>query len=75
MIADNDIMNYAYMVGNRFEAINVAYIKKIANQINEIGKIGPANLHRLEQMAKMTQNIEDINNLLAQEKKILNFLI
>lgn len=67
MITDDDIMNYAYMVGNRFEAINVAYIKKIANQINEIGQIGPANLHRLEQMAKMTQNIEEINNLLTQE--------
>ena len=67
MISSKDIEDYSYLVSARFEAINTHYLKLIAKQINEIGRLGPANLHRLQQMAKFNQNIEEINKLLAQE--------
>ena len=67
MISSKDIDAYSYLVSARFEAINTHYLKLIAKQINEIGRLGPANLHRLQQMAKFNQNIEEINRLLAQE--------
>lgn len=70
MINEDLINDVAYMIGNRFEAINIAYIKKICNQINEIGTIGPANLHRLEQMAKTQTNIDEINTMIAAETKL-----
>lgn len=67
MISSKDIEDYSYIVSARFEAINSHYLKLIAKQINDIGRLGPANLHRLQQMARYNQNIEEINNLLAQE--------
>lgn len=67
MISSKDIEDYSYLVSDRFEAINTHYLKLIAKQINDIGRLGPANLHRLQQMAKFNQNIEEINKLLAQE--------
>lgn len=67
MISSKDIEAYSYLVSARFEAINSHYLKLIGKQIKEIGRLGPANLHRLQQMAKYNQNIEEINNLLTQE--------
>lgn len=67
MISSKDIEDYSYLVSARFEAINSHYLKLIGKQIKEIGRLGPANLHRLQQMAKYNQNIEEINNLLTQE--------
>lgn len=67
MISSKDIEDYSYLVSARFEAINTHYLKLMGKQINEIGRLSPSNLHRLQQMAIYNQNIEEINNLLAQE--------
>lgn len=67
MLSDSKLTDYAYIVSARFDAINTHYIKLMAEQIKEIGELSPSNLFRLQQMAKMQQNIDTINYLLAQE--------
>ena len=67
MLSDSKLTDYAYIVSARFDAINTHYIKLMAEQIKEIGTLSPSNLFRLQQMAKMQQNIDTINYLLAQE--------
>lgn len=67
MISNDTYTEYAYLVSNRFDAINSRYIKLMAEQIRDIGKLSPSNLHRLEQMTKMDANIDEINRLLAAE--------
>lgn len=67
MISESDLTDYAYIVSARFDAINTHYIKLMAEQIKEIGKLSPSNLFRLQQIAKMEQNIDDVEYLLAQE--------
>lgn len=67
MISDSKLTDYAYLVSARYEAINTHYIKLMAKQIKEIGQLSPSNLFRLQQMAKMQQNISEINTLLSQE--------
>lgn len=69
MISPDALTQYSYIVSSRFEAINSHYIELMAKQIREIGKLSPSNLHRLQQMAKMSANIEEINRLLAKETK------
>ena len=67
MLSDFSVTEYSYLVSARFEAINSRYLELIAKQIKEIGRISPTNLHRLQQMAKVQQNIEEINKLLSNE--------
>ena len=67
MISESDLTDYAYIVSARFDAINTHYIKLMAKQIKEIGKLSPSNLFRLQQIAKMEQNIDSVEYLLAQE--------
>ena len=67
MLSDSKLTDYSYIVSARFDAINTHYIKLMAEQIKEIGELSPSNLFRLQQMAKMQQNIDTINYLLAQE--------
>lgn len=67
MISEADLTDYAYIVSARFDAINTHYIKLMAKQIREIGKLSPSNLFRLQQIAKMEQNIDAVEYLLAQE--------
>ena len=67
MISESDLTDYAYIVSARFDAINTHYIKLMAEQIKEIGKLSPSNLFRLQQIAKMEQNIDAVEYLLAQE--------
>ena len=67
MLSDSILTEYSYIVSARYEAINTHYIKLMAKQIKEIGKLSPSNLFRLQQMAKMQQNIAEINTLLSQE--------
>lgn len=67
MISEADLTDYAYIVSARFDAINTHYIKLMAKQIKEIGKLSPSNLFRLQQIAKMEQNIDAVEYLLAQE--------
>lgn len=67
MISSGELTNVAYEISNRFEAINSYYLQRVAEQIKEIGKLGPANLHRLQQMARMNNNIDEINRMLAME--------
>jgi len=67
MLSDSKLTDYAYIVSARFEAVNSHYIKLMAEQIKEIGQLSHSNLHRLQQMIKMQQNIDTINYLLAQE--------
>ena len=70
MLTDEKIIDYSYEVSNRFEKINVMYIKKISSQINEIGRLSAANLNRLEQLAKMNANIAEINSMIAKETNL-----
>ena len=65
MLSDELLTDYSYIVSARFEAINTHYIELMGKQIREIGQLSPSNLHRLEQMARMSQNVDEINKLLA----------
>ena len=69
-LSEKALSDYSYVVADRFEAINTMYLKKVARQIKEIGQLGPANVRRLNQMAKMSQNLDEINKYLAAECNI-----
>lgn len=70
MIPSSKITDYSYIVSSRFEAINSKYISIMAQHINTIGKLTATDLHRLEQMAIMDQNIAEINDMLAKQTKL-----
>ena len=61
------------IVANRFEEVNVRYIELMAKHISDIGALTATDIHRLDEMAKMQANIDEINNMLAQatDKSVL----
>lgn len=65
-IVDKQIEQISNIVANRFEEVNVRYIELMAKHISEIGALTSTDIHRLEEMAKMQANIDEINNMLAQ---------
>lgn len=53
------------IVANRFEAVNVKYIQIMAEHISTIGALTATDIHRLDEMAKMQANIDEINRMLS----------
>ena len=66
-LSNDELTNIAFRIADRFEKVNIFYISKMAEQIKEIGKLDKDNMHRLEQMAKMGNNIEEINLYLSKQ--------
>lgn len=64
-ITNTELTNIAFGIADRFERVNLFYLSKMAEQIKEIGNLDPDNMHRLDQMAKMGNNIEEINLYLS----------
>ena len=61
------------IVANRFEEVNVRYIELMAKHISDIGALTATDIHRLDEMARMQANIDEINNMLARatDKSVL----
>lgn len=66
MLSDERLTELSYIISARFEAVNSHYLKLMGEHIRKIGKLSPSDLHRLEQMQKMSMNIDVINKELAQ---------
>ena len=66
-LSNDELTNIAFRIADRFEKVNIFYLSKMAEQIKEIGKLNKSNMHRLEQMAKMGNNIEEINLYLSKQ--------
>lgn len=66
-LSNDELTNIAFRIADRFEKVNIFYLSKMAEQIKEIGKLDKSNMHRLEQMAKMGNNIEEINLYLSKQ--------
>ena len=66
-LSNDELTNIAFRIADRFEKVNIFYLSKMAEQIKDIGKLNKSNMHRLEQMAKMGNNIEEINLYLSKQ--------
>ena len=66
-LSNDELTNIAFRISDRFEKVNIFYLSKMAEQIKDIGKLNKSNMHRLEQMAKMGNNIEEINLYLSKQ--------
>lgn len=66
-LSKDELTNIAFRIADRFEKVNIFYLSKMAEQIKDIGKLDKDNMHRLEQMAKMGNNIEEINLYLSKQ--------
>ncbi len=63
----DELTDMSYKVSERFQKVNIKYLTLMAEQIKEIGKLSPSNLHRIEQMVRMGQNIDYITNMLVAQ--------
>lgn len=66
-LSQEELTEIAYQISERFEKVNTFYLTKLAEQIKEIGKLDEDNMHRLQQMAKMGANIDEINAYLMKQ--------
>ena len=66
-ITPTELTNRAFEISKRFSKVNTFYLKMMAKQIKDIGKLDKDNLHRLEQLALMGNNIKEINSMLVKE--------
>lgn len=66
-ISQDELTDIAFRISNRFEKVNIFYLSKMAEQIKAIGKLDKDNMHRLEQMARMSANVEEINMYLSKQ--------
>ena len=66
-ISNEELTEIAYQISERFEKVNTFYLTKMAEQIKAIGKLDPDNMHRLQQMAIMGNNIDEINLYLSRQ--------
>lgn len=66
-ISPEELTKKAYEISRRFEKVNTLYLTLMAKQIKDIGKLDKDNMHRLQQMAIMGNNIEEINNELSKQ--------
>ena len=66
-LSNDELTNIAFRIADRFEKVNIFYLSKMAEQIKDIGKLDKDNMHRLEQMVKMGNNIEEINLYLSKQ--------
>lgn len=70
MIPSKAITDFSYIVADRFTAINSYFIKIMAQHIRDIGMLPATDLHRLEQFNRMNQNVQEINQLIAQQTNL-----
>ena len=66
-ISNEELTEIAYQISERFEKVNTFYLTKMAEQIKLIHKLDPDNMHRLQQMAIMGNNIDEINLYLSKQ--------
>ena len=66
-ISNEELTEIAYQISNRFEKVNTFYLTKMAEQVKAIGKLDEDNMHRLQQLAIMGNNIDEINLYLSQQ--------
>ena len=66
-ISNEELTEIAYQISERFEKVNTFYLTKMAEQIKLIHKLDPDNMHRLQQMAIMGSNIDEINLYLSKQ--------
>ena len=66
-ISNEELTEIAYQISERFEKVNTFYLTKMAEQVKAIGKLDKDNMHRLQQMAIMGNNIDEINLYLSQQ--------
>lgn len=66
-LSQEELTEIAYQISERFEKVNTFYLSKMAEQVKEIGTLDKDNMHRLQQMAKMGANIDEINAYLSQQ--------
>ena len=57
----------AYKISQRFEKVNTMYLTLMAKRVKEVGEFSPTDLHRLEMMAKMGNDIDAINSELSKQ--------
>ena len=57
----------AYKISQRFENVNTMYLTLMAKRVKEVGEFSPTDLHRLEMMAKMGNDIDAINSELSKQ--------
>lgn len=67
MISSDKITEISYQMSEAFEEINTKYIELMAKHVKEMGKLTATDMHRLQQMAKMNANIDEINKLLRKQ--------
>ena len=66
-ISNEELTEIAYKISERFEKVNTFYLTKMAEQVKAIGKLDKDNMHRLQQMTIMGNNIDEINLYLSQQ--------
>lgn len=66
-LSQEELTEIAYQISERFEKVNKVYLSKMAEQVKEIGMLDKDNMHRLQQMAKMGSNIDEINSYLMKQ--------
>ena len=53
------------LIQNRFDAVNLLYIRKVAKQIKKIGELNQSSINRLVIMSEFAENVADITRALA----------
>lgn len=66
-LSQEELTEVAYQISERFEKVNTFYLSKMVEQVKEIGMLDKDNMHRLQQMAKMGSNIDEINAYLMKQ--------
>lgn len=66
-ISNEELTEIAYKISDRFEKVNIFYLTKMAEQVKAIGKFDEDNMHRLQQLAIMGNNIDEINLYLSRQ--------
>lgn len=66
-LSQNELTQRAYAISELLEKVNTFYLTKMARQIKEIGQLNPSNMKRLEQMAKMSMNVDEISLYLSKQ--------
>lgn len=53
------------LIQNRFDTVNLLYIRKVARQIKKIGELNQSSINRLVIMSEFAENVADITRALA----------
>ena len=66
-LSQQELTDTAYEISKRFDKVNTMYIELMAEQVKAIGKLDQDNMHRLYQMTRMGNNIDEINAELSKQ--------